>query len=147
MKYEMFYDFVEFKNTKEGKKVDVPDAGSLTLNFRKIKQGKFETVRIGLNPGLVQSMKENKIFSFKLLFNETNLNVCLRYDNSSNAFTIVNKASRAGGSHDFYNKYVSATMLKVLADKKARSSSYKGKYVKDKLAYLFVIDKVNKDDK
>ena len=145
MKYELFYDFVEFKNTKEGKKVDTPSAKDLTLNFRKVKQGKFETVRIGLNAGLVSSLKENKIFSFKLLFNEQNLNICLRYDNSTNAFTIVNKRSRAKGTHDFYNKYVTAVMMKVLKEKNAKSITYKGKYYPDKLSYLFTIDKVNKN--
>lgn len=147
MEWTKFSNFVEFKNTKEGKKVDESGKdGELKLSFRKVKQGKLETIRVGLNPGLVKSLKENKIFSFKLLFNESSLDVCLRYDTSSNAFTIVNKKIRARGEHEFYNKYITAVMMKVLKDKNAKAITYKGKYYKESLAYCFSISKVSKAD-
>lgn len=142
MLFEAFGDFVEFKNTKEGKKVGVNDK-DIELRFIKIvdPKTKKEYVRIVLSSSLVESLKQNKIFSFKFLYNERSHDVLLRYDNSSNAFTFVNKKIRPNGEHEFINKYISATMLNFMKEKNSKRLVYKGRYLKDKLAYIFSLSK------
>lgn len=147
MKYDLFGDFVEFKNTKQGKKVDNPDQ-DIIISFRKIldKKHNYQSVRITLNQGMVKSLKDNKIFTFKILYQENTNNILIRFDNSSNAFSIINKKIRPDQTHDFYNKYITAVMLDVMKEKNAKSLIYKGKYYEDKLAYLFKLSEIKKGE-
>ena len=142
MKFGTFEDFVEFKNTKQGKKVDEQQE-ILKLRFSKISNKKTgaEYVTIVISSDLAKSLKKNQIFSFKLLYQESTNNILLKYDKSSNAFSIVDKRCRASGEYVFIDKYITAVLLDVMKDKGSTYLSYEGKYFEDKLSYLFKMKK------
>jgi len=133
MEYHTLSGFEEFKNTEASKKLaDREYNKEPQLKFHK--QKKF--VQIILNKALLRSMKDNGVFTFKLLFNEKTKQVAIKYDKSSNAMSIVNKRTRGDGSLMYQDKFVTATMLPLLSEDRP-TKIYKCKFIKDQLIYIF----------
>lgn len=126
--------FEEFQNTKEGKKVqgiqrsrnDEP-----LLKFRKVvlKNGHID-INVVFNRPLLRQMKDSNMFTFKLLFNETNNNIAIKYDTSTSAKTLVNRCTRENGDIVITDKFITATMLPLM--KNVKGLDYKIRNIIDK---------------
>jgi len=137
--------FVDFKNTKESKKLDIDDS-ELILKFTKVKRtsGKGFDIRISLNKDLVEDMKKNGILHFKFMYDEKSYNVAIVYCTLKDAYNFEGRKARPSGNIELLDKYVTATLLKLFEEKNAMSIKYKGRFIKDQSAYLFTMGKINK---
>lgn len=141
--------YVDFKNTKEGRKVDQEPDLPFLIKFTRIKKvnNKGFDARVNLNKSLVKHMKENGINRFKFMFDEKSYNVAIVYCTlQEELLEFEERKTRTDGSIEILDKYISATMIKILEEKKARSIRYKGKFIKDSSAYIFTMGKINKED-
>ena len=143
--------YVDFKNTKEGKKVEPGRKGDDTPYLRFIKfyskPNNIPQVRIEISGPLVKEMKENGITRFKLMFDEKSYNVAFVYNTLPNAKDLSKFKLRPRGCIEFMDKYVTATMLPLLDEKNATRLIYKGKFIKEASAYTFTIYKLTKRKK
>ena len=131
--------FEEFKNTTASKKLIETDNKVPQLKFRKIPYKNKTDIGVILNRPLLRLMKDNKVFTFKLLFNESNGKVAIKYDNSSNAMTLVNRSTRPNGDIVFSDKFITATMLPLLGNHS--QFIYECKFIKEQLIYIFTLVK------
>lgn len=138
--------FVDFKNTKEGRRVDEEGIPSLALKFLRVRKvnGKGYDVKICLNRSLLLDMKKNGITRFKFMFDEKSTNVALVYCTLDTAYDISDYKTRKNGSIEVIDKYVTAVMAKVLESKNATSITYKAKLLKEHSAYLCTMGKIVK---
>lgn len=137
MELNILSGFEEFQNTTAGRKLmDYGSEKEPQIKFRKVTDSNNQTyVQVVLNKPLLRIMKDNKVFTFKMLFNEQTKQVAIKYDNSSSAISLVNRRSRSNGDICFQDRFITVTMLPLLGDKS--SLNYTLKTNRDKLIYIF----------
>ncbi len=140
MVLDILSTFVDFKNTKEGKKLAIRKGEALSLKFVRVKkyygEGGYD-IRIVISNELAHDMASNGINRFKFMFDEASLNVAIVYQNLKDSYDLSTRKVRPNGDYEFNDKYVSATFLPIIEEKNCSSMLYKGKFLKDKSAYVF----------
>lgn len=137
MELNILSGFEEFQNTEEGRKlIDYGSEKEPQLKFRKVKDANGKVyVQIVMNRPLLRMLKDNKVFTFKLLFNEKTKEIAIKYDTSSNAFTMVNKRTRSNGDLCYQDRFVTVNLLPLFGDK--QTLIYTIKCDREKLIYIF----------
>lgn len=132
-------DLKNLKIQKNLKKLAETDGKEPNIRFRKVTDKRGNYIRIELNKPLLRSMKDNKVFTFKLLFSPNDNRVALRFDNSSNAIDLTGRRTRSNGDIHFMDKFVTATTLPLMKEHKV--FTYECKFIKEQIIYIFKLKK------
>ena len=126
----MLDGFEEFKNTKASKKaIENGDTSNIELTVRLASgwKGKKE-INVTFSKALVRMMYEKKLTTFKLLYNEKENAIGIRYDNSSNCLNLDNFTIQKSGIIMLRDKFITFTFVPLLEKENCLGYKYKGRY-------------------
>ena len=132
----MLEGFEEFKNTKASRKASNETEYVITVRLVKsYKNGK--AVNLTFSKDLVRDLKKKGITTFKLLYNEKENAIGLRYDASSNCIDLKNYKIPANGVLAIRDKYITYTFVPVLEKDNLDGYKFAGKYFQMGSCYIF----------
>jgi len=137
----MLAGFEEFQNTKASKKA-LEKEGELSLTTRIAKgwKGKLE-INIIFSKHLILDMQKNKLTRFKLLYNEKENAIGMRYDNSSNCYDLDNYSIQENGTVQIHDKFVTYTLLPLIQKEGIKGFKFTGRHFQLGSCYIFRVNK------
>ena len=135
--------FEEFKNSKNCKKqmlIEGRKLISFTIRIVKGYKGKLG-LNIVFSNELIKDLQNNKITTFKFLYNENENAIAIRYDNSSNCYDLNNYTIQKNGTIQIHDIYITYTLLPILEKEGLKGYKYAGQFFPNNSCYIFRINK------